>query len=251
MARKPAPPGSDRRQQILEAALDLFAEQGLEGATSKDIAERADVTHGLIYFYFKSKEELFKAAFEYALDRAMEQLDVAAIAQSEELPEQALTQLLTRILDAVNSPRMLSVSRLMMHTMAHKDWRTGPLRECKLHVHSTFGLLVGEVRTYLDRQVALGRLRPVNTEVAAKFLVGGALSSVRWAQSEGRVGLQPERAAASIVDVCVRGMLTPPVSVGASPDDTAQGASHAPPAWPERSQQAEASAARAVALADS
>ena len=76
MARKPAPPIGDRRQQILEAALDLFAEQGLEGATSKDIAERAEVTHGLIYFYFKSKEELFKSAFEYALQQSLAQLDM-------------------------------------------------------------------------------------------------------------------------------------------------------------------------------
>jgi AcrR family transcriptional regulator len=35
MARRPAEPGVDRRQQILGAALDVFAEQGYEGATTK------------------------------------------------------------------------------------------------------------------------------------------------------------------------------------------------------------------------
>ncbi|MGZ3639196.1 MAG: TetR/AcrR family transcriptional regulator, partial [Ktedonobacterales bacterium] len=65
MARRPALPGVDRREQILEAALDVFAEEGLNGATTKEIAARAGVTHGLIYFYFPSKDDLFNAAFEH------------------------------------------------------------------------------------------------------------------------------------------------------------------------------------------
>jgi AcrR family transcriptional regulator len=217
MARKPAPQGSDRRQQILEAALDLFAEQGLNGATSKEIAERAEVTHGLIYFYFKTKEELFKAAFEYALERALARLDVAAISQSDDPPEQALTQLLARILDALNAPRMRNMSRLMMHTMAHDDWSAGPLHECKLHVRSTIVSVVDAVRAYLDRQVELGRLRPVNTEIVAKFLVGGVVSSVRWAQTGGLADVPPEETARAITDVCVRGLLLRPGESPATP----------------------------------
>ena len=48
MPRKPAVPGVDRRQQILEAALSVFAEQGFEAATNKEITERAGVNQGLI-----------------------------------------------------------------------------------------------------------------------------------------------------------------------------------------------------------
>lgn len=206
MARKPAPQGSDRRQQILEAALDLFAEQGLNGTTTKEIAERAEVTHGLIYFYFKTKEELFKAAFEYALERALARLDVAAITQSDDPPEQALNALLTRILAALTTPRMRSMGHLMLHTIAHDDWSAGPLHECKLHVRSTIIFIVDAVRAYLDRQVELGRLRPVNTEVVARFLIGGILSNVRWTQpADG--GLAPEEAARVITDSCMRGLL--------------------------------------------
>ena len=50
MSRKPAMPGVDRRQQILEAALSVFAERGFEAATNKEITERAGVNQGLIYF---------------------------------------------------------------------------------------------------------------------------------------------------------------------------------------------------------
>lgn len=217
MARKPALQGSDRRQQILEAALDLFAEQGLNGATSKEIAERAEVTHGLIYFYFKTKEELFKAAFEYALEQALARLDVAAIIQSDDPPEQALTQLLARILDALNAPRMRNMSRLMLHTMAHDDWSAGPLHECKLHVRTTIISVVEAVRAYLDRQVELGRLRPVDTETVAKFLVGGVVASVRWARTGGLPDVPPEETARVITDACVRGLLLRPTEEPAPP----------------------------------
>ncbi|MDE3230903.1 MAG: TetR/AcrR family transcriptional regulator [Chloroflexota bacterium] len=209
MARKPAPPGGDRRQQILEAALDLFSEQGLAGATSKDIAERAEVTHGLIYFYFKTKEDLFKAAFEYALEQALNRLDIAAIAQSDDPPEVALTRLLTRVLDALNAPRVRSMSRLTLHTMAHGDWSEGPLHECKLLVRDTIIYVVDSVRVYLDRQVELGRIRPVNTQVIARFLIGGVLSSARWANAEVSSGLPPSEIAHSITDACVRGLSLP------------------------------------------
>jgi len=40
MPRKPAVPGVDRRQNILDAALSVFAEQGFEAATNKEITER-------------------------------------------------------------------------------------------------------------------------------------------------------------------------------------------------------------------
>ena len=105
---------------------------------------------------------------------------------------------------------MRNMSRLMMHTMAHDDWSAGPLHECKLHVRSTIASVVDAVRAYLDRQVELGRLRPVNTEGVAKFLVGGAVASVRWAQTGGLPGVAPEETARAITDVCVRGLLLRP-----------------------------------------
>ncbi len=212
MARKPAPPSGDRRQQILEAALDLFAEQGLEGATSKDIAERAEVTHGLIYFYFKSKEELFKSAFEYALQQSLAQLDIDGALESDEPPEQALTHLLTRLKETLTSPHMVTVLRLMMHTTARHDWRDGPLHDCKLQMGTTVRIVVSSVRDYLDRQVALGRIRPVNTEIVAQFLVGGAATAMRWAKTGGTAQNLPADTAAVISDTFMRGLLAAPVS---------------------------------------
>ena len=51
---------TDRRQQILEAALKVFSTKGFHKATNKDIAQAAGgISPGLIYWYFKDKEDLF------------------------------------------------------------------------------------------------------------------------------------------------------------------------------------------------
>jgi len=50
-----------RPSEILEAALAVFAEKGLEAARMDDIARRAGVTKGTIYLYFANKDAVFKA----------------------------------------------------------------------------------------------------------------------------------------------------------------------------------------------
>src|SRR5947207_13797278 len=47
-----------RRAQLLDAALALFAAQGFERATIKDLSEAAGVAQGLVYHYFRGKDEL-------------------------------------------------------------------------------------------------------------------------------------------------------------------------------------------------
>src|SRR5438477_4050048 len=50
----------ERPTQILDAALDVFAERGLAAARIDDIAKRAGLSKGTIYLYFPNKEELFR-----------------------------------------------------------------------------------------------------------------------------------------------------------------------------------------------
>jgi AcrR family transcriptional regulator len=50
-----------RREQLIDAALSVFARQGVDGASIKDVAAAAGVTAGLLYHYFDSKEDLVAA----------------------------------------------------------------------------------------------------------------------------------------------------------------------------------------------
>jgi AcrR family transcriptional regulator len=85
--RESAHPRRDRREDILQASLHLFAERGFHGTSMRDIARAADITEGLIYHYFASKRDLFRAIIEErsflpllrTLPELADQLDLRAL----------------------------------------------------------------------------------------------------------------------------------------------------------------------------
>lgn len=62
----------DRKQQLMAAALDLFAERNFSSVTIKDIANATGVNTALIYYYFDSKSDLFCSVIESAVNQAFE-----------------------------------------------------------------------------------------------------------------------------------------------------------------------------------
>ncbi|MCA9781348.1 MAG: TetR/AcrR family transcriptional regulator [Candidatus Eremiobacteraeota bacterium] len=59
--RKRLPP-EERKQQLLESALELFCEKGVDGTTMHQLADHAEVSYGLFYHYFTSKDEVLQTA---------------------------------------------------------------------------------------------------------------------------------------------------------------------------------------------
>ena len=53
-----------RKERILSSALDVFKANGLDGATMDSIAEKAGFGKATLYYYFKSKEDVFSAILE-------------------------------------------------------------------------------------------------------------------------------------------------------------------------------------------
>jgi TetR/AcrR family transcriptional regulator, fatty acid metabolism regulator protein len=53
----------DRRRELVRAAIHVFARKGFHAARVGDIAEEAGVAHGLLYHYFRSKEEVLETIF--------------------------------------------------------------------------------------------------------------------------------------------------------------------------------------------
>ncbi len=73
-SRKPAGPtaltgGSDKHQRILDAAVEVIAENGYFGSPVSAIAARAGVADGTIYLYFKSKDDVLRTAIDTVFDR--------------------------------------------------------------------------------------------------------------------------------------------------------------------------------------
>lgn len=57
------------RALILDCALEVFSERGFAGASTREIASRAGVTHTMITYYFATKDDLWKAAVDFLFER--------------------------------------------------------------------------------------------------------------------------------------------------------------------------------------
>jgi TetR/AcrR family fatty acid metabolism transcriptional regulator len=73
MAAKAQPAGADKRRLILDAAVRVFARRGFNQCRVSDIADEAGVAYGLVYHYFRSKDEVLDTLF---LERWNVMLDV-------------------------------------------------------------------------------------------------------------------------------------------------------------------------------
>jgi AcrR family transcriptional regulator len=80
--------GDDKRQQILQAAVRVFARHGFEASPVGDVAREAGVAYGLVYHYFDSKDAVLEAVFREQWGRLL-----AAVALAEETGETAPEQL--------------------------------------------------------------------------------------------------------------------------------------------------------------
>jgi len=81
----------ERRNQILEAAMAVFARQGFDQARMDDIAQEAGLSKGALYLYYKSKDAIIAAILQFFFSRAMKKLQ--GFLESEE-PPSAREQLL-------------------------------------------------------------------------------------------------------------------------------------------------------------
>ncbi|WKU48165.1 TetR family transcriptional regulator [Streptomyces sp. VNUA116] len=91
--RKTAEEAAQTRAALLEAALFVFAEQGLASARLADVAQRAGLTRGALYYHFADKSALYAAVMEHSWATVTE--PVWDLLSSGEPPEERLRAFLT------------------------------------------------------------------------------------------------------------------------------------------------------------
>jgi len=90
---------ADRRRQILDAAVRVFARQGFHGCRVSDIADEAGVAYGLVYHYFRSKEEVLDTLFLERWDVLVATIDEVA-AREDMAPRDQLHVIASFIVDS-------------------------------------------------------------------------------------------------------------------------------------------------------
>jgi AcrR family transcriptional regulator len=161
--------GERRRRQdeteILDAALALFAAQGFHGTSMQQIADRAEFSVGKIYTLFPSKEALLRTLQE----RAINELHAAFAARVDDdtAPLLALLATLREAFDFASG--QLQLIRLQV---AEKLGRPQQAEQ------SVIEMFRDRTRRLLDRAIATGELRPVDTGLLATMIVGAGSALV-------------------------------------------------------------------------
>lgn len=160
----------DRREQILDAAMRVFAEKGFSRATNRDVAREAGITTGLIYYYFDNKEALLQAILE---ERSPVQIMAQITPEMlEQPPDVFLPLLIQRVLSIVENEQFLGVVRVMLPEILHRPEIVTPLNGFAQR-------LLGFIGGYLQRQIARGNLRAdLNLDIAIHALIGSVITLV-------------------------------------------------------------------------
>jgi len=170
MARTPKMT-EDRREQIIDAALRVFAEKGFARATNSEIAcEAGNMTPGLIYYYFKSKEDLLKVVLQ---ERSPLRDSTQIYPEMLELPPDALLPLVVeRLLAVMESERFISMMRVILPEMLHGTTELSPI------VLNCFQRLTAYLRHMLQIQRDKGILRADLDPSATAQLITNSLIGI-------------------------------------------------------------------------
>jgi AcrR family transcriptional regulator len=153
----------DTKQRILDAALEVFGQHGYRGASVDDVAIRAGVTKGAVYYYFSDKNDLARDLQHTLWDRLAEQ----ALAVYD--PERSTVENLNACFDAfVCAVRAMTNARTFLQESWFSVWR-GPTGRAADEdaVKLVEGLLAGGM--------ARGELAAFDLDSLTRILVGALM----------------------------------------------------------------------------
>jgi AcrR family transcriptional regulator len=165
---------NDKRQQIIEGALEVFSNHGFHKASIKMIAKAAGIkSSALIYHYFADKKALLEAIMrEQTPIGNLPLLDESLRGKMMDLPpEIVLPQVLHGVLSVQDNPKIMRLIVVFITEAAR-------MPEVADTAYDTQRMMLGFAVYYLQHQVKLGRLKPHNSEMVARIIISTMLLNV-------------------------------------------------------------------------
>jgi AcrR family transcriptional regulator len=121
---------SDTRARIQQVALELFAEQGYEKTSLREIAERLEVTKAALYYHFKSKEDIVRSLVEDYFGQIDALIAWAATQpRTAEIRQEIITRYVTIVTEGSDVFRMLHQNQAAVNTLASAKSRGEVFKE--------------------------------------------------------------------------------------------------------------------------
>jgi AcrR family transcriptional regulator len=185
----------DRTIEIYNKAAEIFHEQGFDATSMSSIASAVDLTKAGLYYYIESKEDLLYAIMDFAMER----LETIVIEPSRAIddPQKRLRSIITR------HGRLLTEGNKAITILT--DEIDGLKPKHRKQILDRKRAYLELVRSTLDALHADGKLRDVNTTVAAFSLFGTLLWLPRWFRNEGQ--LTSEQVVEQVLNIVAGGLL--------------------------------------------
>jgi AcrR family transcriptional regulator len=189
----------DRRSQILRAAADVFVDKGFHDAKVSDIVRAAGVAQGTFYLYFKTKTELMMELVDKCCGDVVDRLIDSS---SNRLRLGARRQNIDFLIDVLT---LLEEDHQAVKVILAKSAGIDPRID-----RSLAGLkdtLVKLIEDNLQRGIADGSWRPLNTTIAAEAIVGMIyhLAFERFVRGR-RLGVGVAELAEEVIDLQIYGI---------------------------------------------
>ena len=163
----------DRPHEITAAAFDAFAEKGFAGTRVDDVAKRAGVSKGLLYLYFKTKEELFKAVVKSVVirrvDRMIENVQTTELS-SEDFIRGPLLSFLKQI---PGSPVAIVIRLLISEGPRHPDL-------VDYYYENVVAKALASISGFVERGVTRGEFRQSAISDLPHLVLAPVMLSIIW-----------------------------------------------------------------------
>jgi AcrR family transcriptional regulator len=187
--------GEARRTEILRAAARVFRRRGVAGAGMREIADEADVSPGILYYYFSGKDEILLFCQERTLEHMLAAVDAA------------------RALPASSAERLRGVLQAHVHAMldelegatAHLEVEAlpeamrGPVMQKRDRYERAVRALVAE-------GMKRGEFAKADAALVTRAMLGAVNWSARWFRPDGPQ--TSAEVAQSLSDYLVKGLMT-------------------------------------------
>lgn len=196
----PLPRGGEKYDRILEAAIEVVAEKGLQHARIADIASRAGVADGTAYLYFDNKSHILRAAIDAAFEQFTSRVQTALAGAQD--PIDQLRTIARLHVETLIAQRNLAI---ILQTQVRQS-----AKSLEQFSHQSFVNYINLVRDVIRAGQREGLVRPEISDRIAALSLFGALDELISSWLFTGKPIDPERTASQVLDILLNGIGTAP-----------------------------------------
>ena len=192
--------GGDRREQILHGAMELFAEKGFRGATTREIARHLRISEALMFKYFPSKEALYRAIIQKRTDGSEEMFFPKEAIQAKDdrqVFRAIASNLIARNTEDPTFMRLILYSALEGHELSRLFFETHVMEKTRL------------LSEYIRQRIKEKAFKPVPPLLAARAFMGMIIHYVQFREIYGMkssINFSQKKAVHTFVDTFLNGL---------------------------------------------